>query len=268
MLKIIINNTTSPEFDASLYLDNYVNGSYSTVVSAPTTIDIGYYKPINALYFEFIQSLPAGTLEVYYFNGTTLAPLAINDKTFKFSRPGFVTWDRNTLVKKSTLLGEEAYYYRFVVSNYATVTLILKAINLVFSDDTDLLESYPDIMEYLPENATSFISYHQSSRNSILTYLRNKGKSVTNLGVRKMLDQFDLHQYEEVRQASKYKTLASIFYNESDNVDDKWYQKAKDFDRMYGESINLNFLSIDENDDGKEEDFEKQSIQYLKIQRL
>jgi hypothetical protein len=98
--------------------------------------------------------------------------------------------------------------------------------------------------------------------------MRNKGKQVSNLGYPKMLDQFDLHNYEEVKQASKYKALATIFFNESDSVDDKWYQKAKDFDRLYSESICLNFLSLDENDDGKEEVDEVQALQYIKIQRL
>ena len=59
-----------------------------------------------------------------------------------------------------------------------------------------------------------------------------------------------------------------IFFNESDQVEDKWYQKAKDFDRLYSESIESDFLSIDENDDGKISSSEAQKIQYITVQRL
>lgn len=264
MLKILKNTT-----DVSLLLENYISDGYSSSFSTTDYFYVGYYKPINALYFELTTQNQTNSLITEYWNGSSWVVISTKDKTFGLKKSGFVTWERNIDdIALKTVEGSELFWYRFKISTNNIATLALKGINLVFSDDNDLKESYPDIMEYIPENSTSFIAYHQSARNHILTYLRNKGKTIKGKNAYKMLDQYDLHNFEEVRQASKYKTLAMIFYNESDQLDDKWYQKAKDFDRLYGESISMDFLSLDENDDGKIESSEQQKIQYIKVLRL
>jgi hypothetical protein len=255
--------------DLSITLENYISGEFTETLAVGEFFHIGYYKPIDALYLETVSQNEENNLVVEFYDGTSWNILSTIDKTFGLKKSGFVTWARNIETQvENSVNGVQLYWYRLSIDTNDITDLTVKGINLVFSDDNDLKESYPGIMEYLPDGSTSFISFHLSARNHILTYLRNKGKSVSTLGVRKLLDQFDLHNYEEVKQASKYKALATIFYNESDNVDDKWYQKAKDFDRLYSESISLNFLSLDENNDGKEEPDEVQSLQYIKIQRL
>ena len=264
MLKIFKGTT-----DVSLILENYISDDLTENFSVGQFFYVGYYKPIDSLYIELTTQNTANNLVLEYYNGTNWVPLVKTDKTFGLKRSGFISWARNIDNQKENMVnGYTAYWYRLSIDTTTIVNLSVKGINLVFSDDNDLKETYPSIMDYLPQGAVSFIGFHVSARNQILTYLRNKGKSVSTLGVNKMLDQFDLHNYEEVKQASKYKALSTIFFNESDTVDDKWYQKAKDFDRLYGESINLNFLSLDENDDGKEEPIETQALQYVKIQRL
>lgn len=255
--------------DLSLILENFISDTFTEDFTTSQEFYIGYYKPIDALYLEIVAQAEENNLILQYYTGSSWVEIDKKDKTFGLKKSGFITWNRNIDNQvKNTINGTECYWYRLSIDTNDITDLSIKGINLVFSDDNDLKESYPGIMEYLPDGAQTFIGFHLSARNQILTYLRNKGKSVTTLGVNKMLDQFDLHNYEEVRQASKYKTLATIFYNESDTVDDKWYQKAKDFDRLYGESINVNFLSLDENNDGKEEPIETQALQYIKIQRL
>lgn len=255
--------------DLSLTLENYISGTFIEDFTTSEHIHIGYYKPIDALYIELSPQQEENNLVLEYYNGSSWTQIDVTDKTFGLQKSGFITWQRNLDDQaKTTINSTELYWYRLSIDTNTISSLTLNGINLVFSDDNDLKESYPGIMEYLPEDSLSFIAFHLSARNHILTYLRNKGKQVSTLGVKKMLDQFDLHNYEEVKQASKYKALATIFYNESDTIDDKWYQKARDFDNLYSESINLNFLSIDENNDGKEENDEIQALQYIKIQRL
>lgn len=255
--------------DLSIILENYISGEFTENFAVGEYFYIGYYKPIDALYLEIVSHVEENNIVLEFFDGSNWNSLSVIDKTFGLKKSGFITWARNIETQKENIVnGSNLYWYRLSIDTNEITDFTVKGINLVFSDDNDLKESYPGIMEYLPEGSTSFISFHLSARNHILTYLRNKGKYVSTLGVKKLLDQFDLHNYEEVRQASKYKTLATIFYNESDNIDDKWYQKAKDFDKMYSESINLNFLSLDLNNDGKEESDEIQALQYIKIQRL
>ena len=255
--------------DLSIILESYVSDSFIETLTTSESIDFGYYKPIQSLYLEIAPQALDNDVVIEFWNGSSWSQLTIVDRTFGLKKSGFISWERNIETQEESLLhGSTLYWYRLKVSTNDIPSLELKGMNLVFSDDNDLKESYPDIMEYLPENSPSFISYHQSARNFIISYLRNKGKSVQTKGVYKPLDQFDLHNYEEVKQASKYKALAMIFFNESDNVDDKWYQKAKDFDDLYAASIDLNFLSIDSNDDGKVTANEQQAIQFIQIQRL
>lgn len=264
MLKIYKNST-----DLSLFLNNYVSESYTEDFLTTDFFYVGYYKPINCLYFELDSHSTMNNLVIEYWDGSGWTTLEKEDNTFGLKKSGFVKWERNIEDQtESMIFSSTQYWYRFSVVTNDILNLNVHGINMVFSDDNDLVESYPDIMEYLPEGKSSFIAYHQSARNFILTYLRNKGKTIKARNAYKMIDQFDLHDHEEVRQASKYKALAMIFYNESDNVEDKWYQKAKDFDQLYGNSIDLNFLSIDEDDDGKVESSEKQSVQYIMVQRL
>jgi hypothetical protein len=264
MLKIYKNS-----LDLSLKLQNFVTESFMEDFIMGDSLYVGYYKPINSLFIEIDSHTTENNLVTEYWNGSTWDALDVKDRTFGLKKSGFVTWERNISDQaKTTIFSNELYWYKFSIDSNDILDFKIYGINLVFSDDSDLLESYPDIMGYLPEGKNSFIGYHQSARNYILTYLRNKGKTIKARDQYKMIDQFDLHDHEEVRQASKYKALAMIFYNESDQIEDKWYQKARDFDRLYGESIDLNFLSIDENDDGQIEASEKQSIQYIRIQRL
>lgn len=255
--------------DLSLSLENYILDDATVELLTTDSIDVGYFKPINSLFIELTAQVIANKIEIEFWNGSSWSVVETIDKTNGLTRSGFISWERNLDTQtETTLHGKVLYWYRLKVLTNDIPALELKGINLVFSDDTDLKSAYPDVMEYLHDGQTSFISYHQSARDFIINYLRNKGKTVSKYGVYKMLDQFDLHNYEEMKQASKYKAMAMIFFNESDAVDDKWYQKAKDFDRLYGEAISMDFLSIDANNDGKVDESENQSVQFVKIMRL
>lgn len=255
--------------DLSQALENYLTDVEALDFSSGETLDIGFRKPFSDLFIELKPTtVVANVLQAEYFNGSWTS-LSITDRTKGFNRSGFVKWDKSEIEdwEAVTLHGKELYWVRVSLQNDIT-DLEFSGINIVFSDDNDLKEGYPDIMEFLPENSQSFIAYHQEARNHILTYLRNKGKTISQQQRYKLLDQFDLHNVEEVRQAAKYLALSNIFYNESDVVGDKWFQKAEGFKSKYGEAINLYSLSIDENDNGKEENSESNAIQYIRIQRL
>jgi len=264
MLTIFKNATNH-----SLILSNFLSTGFTEDLLTTDSIYVGYYKPIGQLYLELAPHLVENEISVEYWDGSSWSAIDVIDRTFGLKKSGFITWERNIDDQEQHILNAVVlFWYRIKITTNDITDFNLKALNLVFSDDNDLLESYPDIMEYLPEGKSSFVGYHQSARNYILTYLRNKGKTIKARNAYKLLDQFDLHNFEEVRQASKYKALSMIFFNESDQVEDKWYQKAKDFDRLYSESIESDFLSIDENDDGKISSSEAQKIQYITVQRL
>jgi hypothetical protein len=253
----IFNGST----DLTLLLENYLDAEQAVDFAAGTTLDVGYYKPINALYIE-VKTAAAAASELSVTHSTAIS--SVIDKTKGLTQSGFVTWSRDDNAK-ITLHGEELYWYKISISDEEVE---LNGVNLVFAEDVDLQEEYPAVMSYLPEGKTSFIGYHQAVRNHILTYLRNKGKNATNSnGVTKLLDQFDLHDHEEVRQAAKFLALSKIFANESDQAEDKWDIRAKSFYAKYTEAINLNFLSVDNNDDGVKDTSEQQAVQFIRIER-
>lgn len=263
MLKVFIDNT-----DISYSMENYQEDEYSFVLLASGEIMIGYYKPINALYVELkTPNINAATMSFYYYNGTSYLTAPFRDDTKGLTRSGFIKWDRN-LDKEASKLehGETLYWYKLKLSVDSSAT-IAKGINLVFSNDNDLKEEYPTIMDMLPENDASFIRFHTASRKDIVSYFKGQGKYILNNGKKKNLDQFDLLEFEEVRDASKFLTLAKILHWQSDAVDDKWYQKAKMYESKYGEKLSAVNLSVDENDDGKQSNSEINAIQSISIVR-
>lgn len=264
MLKILINAV-----DNSLRLSNYLTNSISIPLTTSDYIYVGYYKQISDLYIELNQTVPMvdNELEIEYFNGAWVAT-EIVDSTYGLTQSGYLKLQKKDDAIKTTVSGSDQYWVRIRIKDNNIADIELNGINLVFSDDNDLKEAYNSINEFLIDDLVSFIGYHQEARNFILTYLRNKGKTIKAQQAYKLLDQFDLHNFEEIRQASKYLTLSNIFAEQSDNVDDKWYQKSRDFKIKYNEAINIFRLSIDDNDNGKEEPVEKQAIQYVEILRL
>lgn len=270
MLKIFKGST-----DYSLELESFTTDQVDLTLAVGDSIDWGHYKPINAVWVE--QLAPAeGSLDVVfeYWNGTAWAALgALKDYTKKLKQSGWLIWSRNQLAEaKKTEHGLALFWYRARVvaivqpdpappSPLTEVELTVKGINLVFSQDADLLEEFPGITELLPENQPSFIGFHQSAMKDIVTDLRRQGKFVSPQDVtfpdgvkRKMyaknLDQFDLLDFSELREAAKFKALEKIMSWRSDATDDKFNQKASDFSDKYGAKMDLFLLSIDHNDDG------------------
>jgi hypothetical protein len=260
MLKIIKDS-----LDYSLDLESYTTGSESIPILDGESILIGYYKPINALFIEQNTITHNSQLSIEYWNGAWVE-LDFKDYTNSLKNSGFLKWERNQDgQKKNTLAGLELFWYRLkLVGDNQTITF--KGINLNFSDDSDLKEEYPNIMDHLPDGAVSFVNFHQAARKDIITYFRNQGKFVNSQEPKKV-DQFDLLDFEEVREASKFLVLHKIFMWLSDSIDDKWYQKANDFAKKYSDKINLFYLSLDDNDDGLEDASEKMAIKSVRIIR-
>lgn len=267
-LKVLFNLV-----DITDEMDNYLVDNYSLTLTTADEINIGYYKPINSL---FIEAVTANTnpskLSLYYYNGTSFLTTEVKDETKGLARSGFLTWNRNlTNEKKTTVGGVEAYWYKLKV-NADTSLMTLAGLNLVFSSDRELKEEYPNIMDMLPDGATSFIGFHVASRKDILSYFRSQGKLIDgnkdqNNQAPKMVDQFDLLNYEELKDASVFLTLSKIMGWLSDAVDDKWYQKAKKYEEKYLEKIALVNLSLDKNDDGKADKNELNQIQFVQVVR-
>lgn len=232
-------------------------------------------KPIhNAYFYVSTINVDAGSLNGEYYNGSSWATLpGFNDGTDNFTESGFIDWNVNIDdEEKVTINSTEGYWYRFRPT--LSMSCTFKGISMLFSTDTDLSEEFYAINDYKQKtidgtSESDFIRLHQSARNEIVQRLNNSGFSKKNSdGNRERLDYWDVLDRFEVRQASKYLALSKLFFELSDDVDDKFYQKARDYKTDYNRAIDSFKLSIDMDDDGKVDDHERQRVNHIRIRRV
>jgi len=158
--------------------------------------------------------------------------------------------------------------------------LIINGVNILFSSDIDIVEEVPYIdgnINYLPRGFTSYVPYHQAARKTLIQELRNKGKAKinnkefnTSNNFWSNLTQFDILDRTELAEAAKQKVLEILFFNTSDEADDKFEQKSKEHRSKYADAFSLAFLSLDTNDDGIVTQGEGENLtkQVTRIRRL
>ena len=273
MLKIF-----SGSRDISEYLKNFIDDFADFFIGTNKSIDVGYYKPINAIYCEMEPNLASRKVIVKYFNGTSFVNVSgLSDNTKGLARSGFITFDRDQANQSQTTIeGQNLYWYRITLSSTqgepiqsdggeqilteddviltsepGEIMLRSYGINLVFSDDRDLHSEYPSVNDHKGD-LRSFIGFHQAARDEIVTDIRNRGKTVKkdNQSYKK-IDQFDLMDFEEVRQASKFKALEKLFFWLSDANDDRYGGRMAYYKRKYEDAKQQAFLTLDSNNDGK-----------------
>jgi hypothetical protein len=157
----------------------------------------------------------------------------------------------------------------------------LKGVNIVYADDNQLAAEVRIINDYLAEGDTSFIAYHLAARDDIVQTLRNGGniKQVpdnNNEGFDFMfsidrtiqMNKWDLLDVGEITQAAKYLCLAKIFFDVSENVDDKAYIRWRDYMDKYGQAFRLYYLSLDLDDDGNVDEVERNRTQSITLSKV
>jgi hypothetical protein len=124
-------------------------------------------------------------------------------------------------------------------------------INIVYADDIDLEMEVRTIKDYLHVGDKSFIPYHVSARNFIVQSLRNGGNFKGKIGLKsENVTKWDVLDFGEIREAAKYLALANIFFDVSENNEDKSYQRYRDYKNSYGEAFKVYRMKLDLNDDG------------------
>jgi hypothetical protein len=225
---------------------------------------VGFYKPVNSVFIQLnTVNTNANLMAGEFFNGSTWSPLRnLFDDTKGFTRSGFITWDRNqTSQASNSINGNTMYWVRFRPSVTHSNTVV-QAINFVFTDDNDLSYEVPEITDtnHLA-GKTSHILTHVAVRNEILQSLINKDYSKTNptTGLKEDLTCWDILDVHQLKQACIFLALSKIYFNFSDSIEDKYYQKYKDYYSKFKSSFELSQLALDSNDDGIEDDAETQT---------
>lgn len=255
--------------DYTLKMDNLTNPA-KTLNLASGEILLGYEKPISGFYVELTETNPGSVpaLDLKYHNGSSFVVVPnVEDRTFGLTKCGFVLWDNEEFSEElSSQSSIELYWYKLTTSIPASVDV--KGINLVLSDDKDF-GFIPNIMSYRPAAISSFIGFHQEARNIIVQNIRNSGKSILGFNdlTSKSVDQFDLLDIEDFRQASKYLALHLIFDHLSKAGDDQYALKAKNYFDRYTDSLNSRLVSIDTNNDGKKDASEMNAMKTVMVVR-
>jgi len=248
-----------------------------------STVDfhyVGFYKPFRQLYFDNpVKNTVVDLVMSYeYWNGSAWVTLPkIIDNTNALSQSGFVYWSFpednkiSDLWKENAIDGVTNYWIRIKTDNPISGTC--DGINIVYCDDTQLKAEVRNIQDYLYTDRlgvtdASFINYHVAARDDIVQTLRNGGDAVETINYKRNLSKWDLLEIGEVKQAAKYLTLSKIFLDNSLNVDDKNYQRYREYLGKYGEAFKLYFMSIDKSDTGENTNDQKMDLNTIEIVRV
>lgn len=243
------------------------------MVAAEDYLYVGLYKPFQQLYVNLkVASSTSGSFTAEYWDGSTWNNLEnFLDLSQQFTRSGFLKWTKpEDDWAKTTVNGDELYWVRFKPSADFSGTTEVQGLNILFADDKDLVNVFSKILDMLG-SLTSFVTYHQNARDDIIQAIRNKGnatKDSAKLGALKNISKWDLLDASEVKQGAVYACLANIFFEVSDDVEDKWYQRHKDYLKKSADALELFYLSIDKNDDGKgtsSEVVQTQGVQLIRV---
>lgn len=266
------NKLTVFHFDGASYTSysrkaaSFGRDSFTMTLETDDYLYVGFTKPINALYTNFVTSnVNTSVFTMEYYNGTTWTSVSsFDDDTEGYSRSAFFQWDRGledeSVVQPDASMPTQ-YYYR-ISTDVNTSALEIQGMNLLFSDDEDLKREFPCVLDSsMLLGNTSHVLLHESSRDEIVQRFRNKGFNKregenTSAG-RQDIIPWDLLNIQEVREGSKFLALSKAFFNVSDDPDDIFHQKSLYYRKRYEDEIAIAFLTLDEDNDGKVDDNEQ-----------
>lgn len=266
----ILDDNNSSFTDYSIQGLDYDRDTFTITLDSSTSyLYVGFFKPINVFYIELgTANTNAGTITGEYYNGTTFASLdGFYDETASLTRSGFVQWDRGQDDEEVTTIDSvELFWYRFRPSVTHSATVI-KGLNIVFSDDTDLKREHFEISDFLPTGETSHILSQVASRDEIIQAIRNGGLFKQRSGTRNDITAFDLHDIGQIKMASTYLCLSKIFGAVTDDPDDVYKIKSDGFYSKYAIAVKTPFIDIDKDDDGIKDNNENKVFRTTRIFR-
>jgi len=241
----------------SFYMLSFGRDPIALDVDAGDHIYFGRYKPFKAFYVEMAVANTVTTLiTLEYYNGTTWVSVAgFVDDTNAFKRSGFMQFDMPADWEVETIGGEEKYFIRMSVALDMSGTTSFQGMNIVFSDDHDLVGVFPSVLQYLDPSEDTFILRHENSRDLIIQDIRNQGFTKTRLLADRydQIDEWDLLHINEARMWSVYLTLSNIFSSLQSNNGDLYKEKSIEyFDKSQSYKAAF-YLSLDKDDDGLED---------------
>jgi hypothetical protein len=253
--------------DLSLSLKSFASPNIPFALLSTDVFYIGFEKIFRQFFvsFEVLNTNPA-VMSFEYFNGAVWLPLTNSDETFSFSKNGFVNFAPPIDWAKGGPDSDNFYIRLKSNVNFIAGTK-LQGLAIMLSNDTDLEGIRSDIVSKY-NKGKSWVTKHEEARKQIIQRIRNAGHKKVSEGTSNSslyfgntsslyfddITEFDLLKPFELREASKYLTIALIYLNElTDQVDDKFERAGKHYMALYSEFMNVYMLKLDNNDNGIED---------------
>lgn len=263
----VIYSDGGVETDYSVESQDFKRDNYQVTLTTDDFIYIGFRKVFNAVYvsLEAVNAVSSSLSLEYYTEDSVWAPLEISDDTRALSRSGFINWQRPSDAAPLTVGGVEACYVR-LSANDDIDPVTIQAINLVFSDDNDICQEVPALIDacFYPQGQTSHILLHVAAKNYIMGRLRSLGYVKETSSGEQNINEWDILDIYELRMASTYYAISQIYFNLSDNVEDQYWAKYKEYEQKFEEMFALGRLRVDINDNGQVDSTEKRQINTIR----
>lgn len=145
-----------------------------------------------------------------------------------------------------------------------TISSVTAATDNLFSNDVQIRTLEPDIINWIPSGYSSWNHIHRQAQTNILDWL-NEIRITKPDGT--PFTKSDIANKDQVRRLSSYIALRMIFYSLSNQVDDIFDKKAKQYLIFENEAKNRNYLSLDTDGDGTastSENFDMRSVRMVR----
>lgn len=247
----------------SLEAQDFKRDTFSITLTTDDFIYVGFRKDINALYFQIdtANTVPAELTFEYYTTDSVWANLSVSDETRAFSRSGFATWQRPSDGQAVAVDGQEMCWVR-ISANVDLDPVTFMAINILFSDDNTICDEAPALVDpcFYQQGQSSHILHHVSAKKYIMSRLRSQGYIKHTSNGEENINEWDILDIYELREAANFYTIAQIYFNLSDTVEDQYWAKYREYKTKFEEAFSLGRLRIDSDDDGQEDLEEKRPI--------
>lgn len=234
-----------------------------TLIAAEDKVYIGLHKPFSALYAEmYTPNVNAGMFTAEIWDGSAWVSTSLTDESKNFTRSGFMYWENEDMMS-TTVNSVDKYWLRLTPSVDHSATAV-RGINFIFANDSAMKSEFFEIdnANILPAGEVSHIGTHVATRNYILHHLRNHytktSSQESTVGMLEKINQFDLLDIFEIREAAVFLSLSKIFFNLSDNQEDHWWLKYREYNDKYEQKIIVARLTIDQDDNGLKSTAEQQ----------
>ncbi len=134
----------------------------------------------------------------------------------------------------------------------------------LYSTDSQIKENEPDILRYVSDGRSSFLTQHRLAQKDMFRWLDRKGYvDVYNNPFTK----YSIPRIEELKDWSKFLTLRLIYQGLIVSTDDIFDRKSRSYKGMEVDARDRAVLRLDVDGDGKVDTFENIGIQFASVVR-